>query len=87
MFYQGPSDGSRYSGDGEAQQARCFCVGVRERNYYMATGLKGMVVTTMPFLQIVLALGGTGLSLSFPFFFLDMYNILRYICKTRQLHT
>lgn len=24
-----------YSGDGEAQQARCFCVGVRERNYYM----------------------------------------------------
>ena len=34
---------SRYSGDGEAQQARCFCVGVRERNYYMATGLKGVV--------------------------------------------
>ena len=34
----------RYSGDGEAQQARCFCVGVRERNYYMATGPKGLVL-------------------------------------------
>ena len=24
-----------YSADGEVQQARCFCVVVRERNYYM----------------------------------------------------
>ena len=25
-----------YSGDSEVQQARCFCVVVRERSYYMA---------------------------------------------------
>ncbi len=25
----------RYSADGEVQQARCFCVVVKERNYHM----------------------------------------------------